>query len=60
MVHVLCYSLKGEIRATGFNDAVDKFFPILEVNKVNACFGHVSCNWVFETLKLDDRFLLLP
>ncbi|KAK3750234.1 hypothetical protein QZH41_005832 [Actinostola sp. cb2023] len=26
--------LKGEIRATGFNDAVDKFYDLLEVNKV--------------------------
>ena len=26
--------LQGEIRATGFNDVVDKFYEILEVNKV--------------------------
>ena len=25
---------QGEIRATGFNDAVDKFYELLEVNKV--------------------------
>ena len=28
----------AEIRATGFNDAVDKFYDLLEVNKVRAFF----------------------
>ena len=26
--------MQGEIKATGFNDAVDKFYELLEVNKV--------------------------
>lgn len=26
----------GEIRATGFNEAVDKFYDMLEVNKVSS------------------------
>lgn len=26
--------LQGEIRATAFNDQADKFFPLLELNKV--------------------------
>lgn len=26
--------LQGEIRATAFNDQADKFFPLIELNKV--------------------------
>lgn len=26
--------LQGEIRATAFNEQVDKFFPLIDVNKV--------------------------
>lgn len=29
--------LQGEIRATAFNEQVDKFFPLIEVNKVRQC-----------------------
>lgn len=29
-----CYDVQGEIRATGFNNAVDNLYPLLEENKV--------------------------
>lgn len=29
-----CVRPQGEIRATAFNEQVDKFFPLLDVNKV--------------------------
>lgn len=32
--YVFFNPLQGEIRATGFNDIVDKFYELLEVNKV--------------------------
>lgn len=32
--YVFFNPLQGEIRATGFNDVVDKFYDLLEVNKV--------------------------
>ena len=32
---------KGEIRATGFNDVVDKFYEFLEVNKVCKTFAFI-------------------
>lgn len=30
----VCWLLQGEIRATGFNNEVDKFFGLIEVGKV--------------------------
>lgn len=38
-VHVSYF--QGEIRATGFNDAVDKFYELLEVNKVCKTFAFI-------------------
>ena len=32
--YIWCNLLQGEIRATAFNDAVDKFYEMLEINKV--------------------------
>lgn len=31
---IVFHFIQGEIKATGFNDAVDKFYELLEVNKV--------------------------
>ena len=42
--------IQGEIKATGFNDTVDKFYELLEVNKVcksfwrNVVLGKICSN----------------
>lgn len=35
---IVFHFIQGEIKATGFNDAVDKFYELLEVNKVCKSF----------------------
>lgn len=45
---------QGEIRATAFNDQVDKFFPLLELNKVRG--GGVGV-WVCLPRSAEQRTL---
>jgi hypothetical protein len=45
----------GEIRATGFNDAIDKFYELLEVGKVGCDFSLIGLMWVTISICLNAQ-----